>query len=148
MQIRINKRVIVVILFLFISCLLRGEDSVWERSYKNFKNVNFNNCVLYAEEVISDGVENTKAILYLLSIIDDGGIIFEVENYRIINSFEFYYDRELSCFLLGDVHGGIWSIQEARRILNNIMKMQFKIIRGKDLLDFEGTFSDAQDVIE
>jgi hypothetical protein len=111
------------------------EQSLWEMVYHQYLTDNYDKHFLYATNPFADDTGRKEEVIYVLGIANNKGLIFEFENSVIVNAFEFVYDANSSNLLLGDVHGGVWSLNRARSILDNIFSLEFIILKGKDLLE-------------
>jgi hypothetical protein len=129
------KKVIFIVILAYSFSAVFAEESFSERLLNNYIKNNYDEFVLYADTVSLDvGTGETEKHSYLLNISDGNGIIITTGNDgRIINGYDFSYSNIRKVFLLGDVHGGVWSINKARSILDNIFNVQFNILQGKDV---------------
>ncbi|MDR1389363.1 MAG: hypothetical protein LBJ31_05240 [Treponema sp.] len=123
-------------------------ESPWVRNFNKFFEENSNDYILYGATVFSPKVEEelteTEMFVYVFSFLNNNGYIFTLnENGIICNSYNIvynlehlsnpYYQPDDVYFSLGGVHGGIWSIARAASIKNNMVNIQFKIIKGIEL---------------
>ena len=131
----IMKKVICIVLLTSLSTVVFAEESFAERGLDNYIKDNFDDFILYADIVLLDADTNeTEKYSYLLNVSDGNGIIITMRNDgQIINAYDFSYNNIRKVFLLGDIHGCVWSINKARNVLDNIFNVRFKIIQGKDI---------------
>jgi hypothetical protein len=139
----VMKRLIIILIFL-CPALISSEESLWETVFNNYINDNYDNYVLYSDAVLLDDSNTTEKAVYLMNVYNVGGIIFIINDNRVINCYEFFVNTPREYFALGDVHGGIWSINKARNILDNIYNMQFKFLKGKDIKKEIGLIQETQ----
>jgi hypothetical protein len=128
------KKVIFIVLLAYSFSAVFAEESFSERLLNSYIKNNYDEFVLYADMVSLDvDTGETEKYSYLLNVSDGNGIIITRRNDgMVINGYDFSYSNIRKVFLLGDVHGGVWSINKARSVLDNIFNVQFKILRGKD----------------
>jgi hypothetical protein len=135
-----KKGIFALVLF-FLSFVIFAEESFSERYLNNYIKDNNDGLVLYADMILTNTDTNEiEKFTYLLNISDGNGIIITMKSDgTIINGYPFSYDNIRKIFLLGDVHGGVWSINKAKGILDKIINLQFKILQVKDIKSEMGT---------